>query len=210
MPNVSNSAQELWLPIAGFEGYYEVSNFGNVKSLPRFGGKHKTPYLLAKHIDRYGYQYVPLKKAPVNKKIKVHRLVAIAFLPCKDHSLTINHIDGNKKNNHVSNLEWCTNKQNHVHAHKIGLKNMDHLITLSRTKKLGLNPNSKPVYQYDAKGVLIKKWGCALEAAQSFGAKSGGNIGAVCSGRTHFAYGYKWSFNKKITNGNDNLLSEGF
>ena len=109
---------ELWKDIKGFENRYQVSNLGNVRSLTR------RPMVLKKAIDRYGYNVVGLR--PLCGKIKVckvHRLVAIAFIENNESKIEVNHIDGNKANNCISNLEWNTTKENIHHAHRTGLRN---------------------------------------------------------------------------------------
>ena len=107
---------EIWKPIKGYEGKYEISNKGNVMSL----SYHQTgkPKLLAQFPDKKGYLQVDLKK----KYIKVHRIVAETFIPNPENKPQINHIDGNKSNNSVENLEWCTQSENQKHAYKNGLK----------------------------------------------------------------------------------------
>ena len=98
---------EIWKPVVGYEGYYEVSNLGNVKSL------HTDKYLSLSVNNKTGYVKVSLFKPPNSKKYYyVHRLVAKAFIPCEDGSLEVNHIDEDKSNNAVSNLEWCDRRYN--------------------------------------------------------------------------------------------------
>ena len=106
---------EIWKTIEGFEDY-QISNFGRVKSFKRNREK-----ILKNRINNHGYSHVYLAGNNSNKK--VHQLVAIAFLEYKlsDSKLIINHIDGNKLNNNVNNLEWCTYSHNLKHAYKLGL-----------------------------------------------------------------------------------------
>lgn len=118
---------ELWKPITNYEGYYEVSNQGNVRTVTRFienSGKHGMWYksrLLKFNIDKDGYCTVALQKEGKIKRCKVHRLVLSTFdKPNED--LQVNHIDGNKTNNCLSNLEWTTSSENIKHAYTIGLK----------------------------------------------------------------------------------------
>lgn len=108
---------EIWKSVKGFEGLYEVSNFGEVKSLPRNGTILK-PRLLIGFIDSGGYQQVLLSSKRVHKKI--HRLVAEAFIPNPDNKPCVNHIDRIKTNNHIDNLEWCTYKENTIHSFNTG------------------------------------------------------------------------------------------
>jgi hypothetical protein len=109
---------EIWKDIEGYEGYYQVSNFGRVKSLNVFG-KEKHRKL---QTDKNGYLVIGLRKLGKEKNCKVHRLVALTFIPNSNNKKTINHIDGVKTNNQVSNLEWATYSENMTHAFITGLK----------------------------------------------------------------------------------------
>lgn len=113
--------QEIWKPIAGFSGLYEVSSLGNVRSNDRevghrWGGKAiKRGKLLKPRKDKDGYLFVTLCAGGISNGAKVHRLVAEHFLPPSDLN-EVNHKDFNKANNAVENLEWSTRKANQVHA----------------------------------------------------------------------------------------------
>ena len=102
---------EEWRDIDGYEGKYQVSNLGRVRS----------KYKILKPNNVKGYLYVYLRKNNKSKALKVHRLVAEAFLVNEKNKPQVNHIDGNKENNNVNNLEWCTNKENMNHAVRNGL-----------------------------------------------------------------------------------------
>lgn len=111
--------QEQWKPIQEFNGEYEVSNLGRVRSMKRYYGM--VGRIMPQTIQRKGYYAVTFH---MNNKAycrKVHRLVIEAFTPNPDNLPCINHIDGNKLNNHVSNLEWCTYQHNMQHAVSTGL-----------------------------------------------------------------------------------------
>ena len=118
---------EEWKDIQGYEGLYQVSNLGNVKNLERIVKcklqKTKTikEHLLKKSVNKFGYEYVCLSNDSITRKIKVHRLVAQAFIPNPLNKPQVNHINGIKTDNKVENLEWCNNQENMAHAIKNGL-----------------------------------------------------------------------------------------
>lgn len=117
---------EVWKPVKGYEGFYEVSNFGNVRSLDRYveqkqhsGTMFKRLYkgkLLKPRKTNSGYFLVTLK----SKQVLVHRLVATAFIPNPDNKPCVNHIDSCRTNNHANNLEWVTQSENVQHGIKNG------------------------------------------------------------------------------------------
>jgi hypothetical protein len=118
--------EEIWKPVKNYEGLYDVSNFGRVKSLTkkRLGGRYNCPMLYKERIlspgkNAQGYFKLDLCKNGKKKTCRVNRLVAAAFIG--ESALECNHIDGNKENNRVSNLEYCSCSENHKHAYKIGL-----------------------------------------------------------------------------------------
>lgn len=121
--------EECWLPVVGFEGCYEVSNKGRIRSLDRkvWNGKvwfFKKGIILKMSKTTTGYWKVELSKKGVKKKsFKVHRLVAIAFVENIEGKPNVNHIDGDPLNNNAENLEWCTQKENMLHAARNGLCN---------------------------------------------------------------------------------------
>lgn len=109
---------ELWKPISGYEGLYEISCFGRIKSLAKNGKKER---MLKSSSNGQGYRHVVLCKNDIKKTIDIHRLVASAFVPNPEGKIQINHIDGVKGNNFYSNIEWCTQSENITHAYKCGL-----------------------------------------------------------------------------------------
>ena len=118
-----NDVRETWADIVGYEGKYQVSTLGRVRSLMYHNTKeiYRVGYLRPAK-DNKGYLRCALSKDNKLKTYKVHRLVAMAFIPNPDNYSQVNHIDGNKENNSVGNLEWCDNSMNQLHAYKIGLK----------------------------------------------------------------------------------------
>lgn len=116
--------EEIWKDISGFEGHYQVSNLGNVRSLVGWNG-HKTverKKVLKPSMTTTGYWKVKLVKDGARKDYRIHRLVALSFLEKEDGKDVVNHKDGNKLNNDVQNLEWCTQKENIDHAVEFGLR----------------------------------------------------------------------------------------
>lgn len=105
--------QEIWKDVVGYEGYYKVSNLGRVKSLDRINNKGVTQIgRVLKCGYRSGYKSVALSKNGKSVSCVIHRLVAIAFVPNKNNKPQVNHIDEDKNNNNVNNLEWVTAKEN--------------------------------------------------------------------------------------------------
>lgn len=113
--------KEVWKPIEGYEGLYEVSNLGRVKNLERripfgYGLRTIPERILKNNVNEFGYLYVRLYKDAKGKKHKIHRLVAQTFIENPENKKCVNHIDGNKQNNSVENLEWVTHSENMKHA----------------------------------------------------------------------------------------------
>lgn len=116
---------ETWLPAPDYEESYEVSNFGNVRSIDRVSGARRgliKGQLLKSHIDLRGYLKVRLYKDSKYTPKSVHRLVARAFISNPDSLSQINHIDGDKLNNYADNLEWTDNSGNQLHAYRNNLQ----------------------------------------------------------------------------------------
>ncbi len=191
--------EEIWKDIEGYEGLYQVSNLGRVKSLERYQQNHSKLQKVEEkikiiHIKSNGYQFVQLYKNNIMKNLHIHRLVAQAFIPNPDNKPQINHIDGNKLNNNVTNLEWCTNSENGKHAYKLGLNRYTKRrqdATIEANKKY----KSKPIDQLDLQGNYIRTWLNAHEASRQLGIDRS-TISQCCRGsrRNKTAGGYKWRF----------------
>ena len=110
---------EEWRPVVGYEGLYEVSNTGRVRSLDRFYYRLHKGKVLSPAKDRYGYLTVTLNYNGKSKTIKIHRLVAQAFIENPDNLPQVNNIDEDKSNNSVENLEWCTAKYNNKYGTRL-------------------------------------------------------------------------------------------
>lgn len=162
--------KEIWKPIAGYEGIYEVSSFGRIRSVVNG--------LLLTSDEARGYLRVTLFRNGVRNRQPVHRLVAQAFIPNPCDKPSINHKDEDKSNNRVDNLEWCTPKENCNHG--------------NRNKKISRRI-SKPVKQLSKTGDLLAVWNSMTIASEVLGI-SLSEI-SVCTREHHkSAGGYKWRY----------------
>ena len=112
---------EIWKDVIGYEGFYQVSNIGRLKSLSRvkdspFGSFTSQEQILATRLTKFGYIRAMLQRSGIRKMYNVHRIVAISFIPNPLNLPQVNHIDGNKSNNNVGNLEWVSVSENGTHA----------------------------------------------------------------------------------------------
>jgi len=139
--------KEVWKSIDGYEGYYEVSCFGNIRGVDRIvkykdgGDRLYKGKDLKLEITKDNYKRVVLMKYGNKKRFMVHRIIAEAFIENIERKPFINHIDGNKSNNIYTNLEWCTASENMLHADKIGLRDMSthHPSNSKKVKCIELN-----------------------------------------------------------------------
>lgn len=174
--------EEIWKDIEGYEGYYQVSNLGRVRSLDSLAWNHngyapKKGVVLVSRANATGHHTVHLSKDGKSKIQFVHRLVACAFIPNPNNYPIINHKDENPSNNCVENLEWCTHKHNMNYGNRpfIG--------------------NAKCLKQIDKDGIVVGRFRSLAEAARKTGINRG-NISSVLNGGKyrHNAGNYKWEF----------------
>lgn len=142
----------MWKPINGYEDLYEVSQNGDVKSLLK-------NRLLKPWKHKKGYLVITLTKDKKHKHFYVHRLVAEAFLENKRSKGEVNHIDGNKKNNRLNNLEWCDGLENRKHAYENGLRKMQGDIKVAVVSK-----NGSVIAKFDSLSEASRKTGVSLTA----------------------------------------------
>lgn len=169
---------EFWKPIYGYEGLYEVSNFGRVKSV-----KFKKSRLKTLYKNEKGYLYTYLYKNGVREKLRIHRLVALAFIPNPENKPTVNHIDEDKSNNKVSNLEWATYKEQ-MQAGTVKQR-------ISETQKGHHRTPFKPVAAYK-NDVLFAVYE-SLISTQKDGFKYSA-VSRCCIGERQTHHGLRWSF----------------
>lgn len=158
--------KEVWKDIVGYEGLYQVSNLGRVKSLERYVQNHGALQFHKEQIKRaserkrkdgnQGYLTLRLYKDNKGKNCYIHRLVAEAFIPNPENKPTVNHINGDKHDNRAKNLEWNTYKENNKHAYDTGLNGETHRRTMR-------------VLQYDADMNLIAEYPSMREAERQTG-----------------------------------------
>ena len=178
---------EIWKDIIGYEGQYQVSNFGNVRKIAPFPRKMNcsvnNPYLLKKAKSSTGYVHVQLVKCGESKTINVHKLVANAFVPNPENKPEINHIDADRSNNRSTNLEWVTHTENMVHAVKLFHVRTDIMRSHKRKKYT--------VLQYSTNGEFIKEWNSVDEIVAEYGMLRC-TIYACLNGVHKSAFGYLW------------------
>ncbi|WP_288638843.1 NUMOD4 domain-containing protein [uncultured Lentilactobacillus sp.] len=196
-----NDNIEIWKNIQGYEGLYQVSNFGRVRSLDKKvkcrGGKYR---LMSGRIMRSvhsgtNYSAVNLYKGKHHRMQYVHRLVAEAFIPNPNGYLEINHKDENKENNNVSNLEWCDRTYNNnygIHNLRISQARKSNVKYTKQSIRNG-QKQSKPVVQFTLDGKEIKEYPSTAEAGRQNGFKKCA-IANCCCGRQKTSYGYIWKY----------------
>ncbi|MBO9602542.1 MAG: NUMOD4 motif-containing HNH endonuclease [Novosphingobium sp.] len=171
---------EIWRDIVGYEGSYEVSSYGRVRSLDRVVFRLGRPKRIKGRSltlwpDAGTYPTVTLCESGQRQAINVHRLVAEAFLEADIARTHVNHIDGNKANNRADNLEWCTRSENMAHA-----------------MQMGLSDKRKPIIGTPKSGGAAIEFASLSDAARHFGDGSSNICNAMRKGCA--SRGYTWAF----------------
>lgn len=195
LPPVESLENEEWLPVVGYEGLYEVSNMGRVKSIERdmitiSNKRYRRPGKIIKlHPDcKRGYLIMQLHKKGVAVSYSIHRLVALAFIPNPDNLPEVNHKWGIKTDNRVTELVWSTSSDNQQHAYDVLNK------TRPMLGKFGKDHHtSKPVNQYSLDGKFIKRWDSIADIERS-GLTWSTNIIRCLQGKAKQVKKYKWAY----------------
>lgn len=201
-------SQERWVDIKGYEGLYQVSNWGNVKSLERDiiykNGKKRTvsERLLSPLKNMNGYLFVVLVKNGIKKNLRVQRLVLCSFL---NDSLTtelhVNHLNEIRTDNRLDNLSLCTQKENNnwgtrnkklSDSLKGGTRSQESKYRMAKAQQ---QSNGKPINQYDLNGNFIRRWDYISQVGKFYkNTAMFANIWQCCKGNKKQAYGYKWEY----------------
>ena len=194
--------EEIWKEIEGFDNY-KISNLGRVKNI-------KFDRLVKPLLDNRGYIMVNLYKDGKMKRLSLHRLIAIAFIPNPDNKPCIDHINTDRSDNHIDNLRWVTQKENHNNP----LSLMNHSKaskgrTISEEQKKnqsekmkgrykGNKWGSKKIIQLTLDGIFVREWDAIKDAAESFGVSSSA-IWNCLNGKCQVKSikGFKWEYKKE-------------
>lgn len=188
--------REIWRPIKDYEGLYEVSNFGRVRSVDRIvlGSKGSLRHIKGKYITPHknntGYYLCDLYKENRRKNVLLHKAVAEAFVPNVGNLPCVNHIDNNRGNCMSTNLEWCTQSYNVKYSYETTDRK-----SIMNWKSGKENRNSKPVLMYSKDKVFIKSFDCISDAERELGISNSGIV-ACLKKRNKTAGGYIWEYAK--------------
>lgn len=188
---------EVWKDIKGYEEYYQVSNLGKVRSLPRFvNGKNNSLVfrkgrIIVGGVMKY-YKGVLLYKNNIRKTVKIHRLVAEAFLPNPNNLPQVNHKNGDKLDNRVENLEWCSAHENNLHKYKVlGYKGAK-----AWQGKFGKDHCSSKIILQIKDGKIVAEFYGSCEAERKTNICNA-HIRDCCKNKRKTAGGYRWQYKPK-------------
>lgn len=178
--------KEIWKDLPNYEGIYQISNMGRIKSLSRkrlVNKKRNSFCLMPEKImviktDKNGYCHVTLCKNNIRKTYWLHRLVLKNFVENPNNLPQINHINGNKSDNKLKNLEWCTPKHNYHEAVKLGLRNVKQRRLYKNSKKLAQIKDDKIVKIFDSRAMAVKELG----------------VSTINVNSPKMSYGYYWKY----------------
>lgn len=181
--------EEVWKDVEEFEGRYEVSNRGAVRSwVDKHGNRRTEPKALKPRKDHKGYLFVTLCKDGKMKNFRIHRMVAWAFVPNPQNLPQVNHLNEDKTDNRACNLEFCTQTYNNnygTHNEKIAKARLNHPAM------------SRPVLQFSPSGNLVKEWPSLMEVQRQTGWRHG-HISRCCHGKCQSAYQHVWRYSDDV------------
>ena len=184
------SENEVWKDVVGFEGFYKVSNKGNVRSVEWIGarGRECGGRTLKPAYDKDGYLKVGLCKNGMRYYKRLHRLVAETFIPNPNNFPQVNHLDEDKVNNNVENLEWCTSKYNNNHGTRI-----ERSARTKSKKIIAVNVETGEVLTFNSGVEAMRKgYSCGNVSASCRGVYRNASGKLIGDGRTY--KGHKWSY----------------
>lgn len=195
--------KEIWKDVIGYEELYEVSNLGKLRhkdvlvdDIKNNRKMHIKQKYMKPCLGKRGYYVYVVSKNNKKKHLPIHRLIAIHFIPNPNDYPVINHINGNKLDNRIENLEWCTYSHNNSEAFRIGLRKTDY--ENSGFKKYN-DSIKKKINQYDMNMIFIKSWNSIQEASETLNICSS-HICRCCKGKIKSIKGYKWRYADDSTN----------
>ena len=213
--------EEIWKDVVGYEGLYQVSNLGRVRSVDKIilrkdkKQQHFKSKIIKGNPNKFGYLLVCLRKNNTNKYFQVHRLVAIAFIPNPNNYPCVNHKDETKTNNNTENLEWCTYKYNAnygtsrlraIETRRKKYKIEDIIAKGKKTKKeKGIWNADKPVNQFTWDGKFIKRFDSAEQVKKELGIHS---VGLCARGHHRHAGGFIWLYDDDVDKIKERILNE--
>ncbi len=193
---------EIWKDIKGYDGLYQVSNFGRVKSLARTNVKGKGNYYRKEKIkkqyktkhssNKTSYFHVSLSKNGIIKRYSVHRLVAIAFIPNKENKEYVNHKNENGLDNRVENLEWVSNSENQLYSLYVTKSNKNTIPVIAKDKN-----TLEPIKEFESIA-LASKW--LIESKKTKDKYCNRGISKCCKHKIPSYMGYIWRCKEEVKN----------
>lgn len=192
--------KEIWKDVKNYEGLYQVSNLGNIRKIQNRKYDFKTSTLKLEKVEinmtiseHLGYKTVKLTdKFGKRRHLFLHRIIAETFIQNPNNYKVVNHIDCNKHNNDIKNLEWVTQKENVKHAWKNKLCETTRIVSATNGKKC-----SKKIIQLDKENNIVKVWDSTMDIERTLGIRHA-NISICCKNHKRTAKGFYWRYYTEI------------